>query len=59
MSNIKGMGNMKAAKKLQGNKKALTRIVYTGNVMKAPDNLKEFSPMPDWFKVSQKEETTA
>ena len=50
------MGNMNAAKKLKGNINALTRIVYTSNVMKVPDNLKELSPMPDWFKTSQKEE---
>ena len=52
------MRNINAAKKLQGSTDALTRIVYTGNVMKVPDNLKEFSPMPDWFKTSQKKETT-
>jgi hypothetical protein len=34
---------------------ALRRIVYTGNVMHVPDNLKETTPMPDWF-ISAKQE---
>ena len=49
----------KTVSKLKSSTDALTRIVYTGNVMRVPDNLKETAPMPDWFTKAKQKETTA
>jgi hypothetical protein len=49
----------KTVSKLRSSTDALTRIVYTGNVMRVPDSLKETAPMPDWFIKAKQEETTA